>query len=99
MYAKQKLYEETISLVGDKAIDRRLMGAASHLQQLDPSHLSELSDKDRRDLASVLHTLTGGDEGSIEASVRRLTTDEAAKVAHDILEICNSPGRRPLTAA
>jgi hypothetical protein len=88
-YVREKLWQALDVLVGAKPIQDRLAYAADALIRLKSS---EIPDEERAEFDAVMHALTKypaetEGEGSIRASVRKLTNDEGAELARKILSI------------
>jgi hypothetical protein len=88
-YVREKLWQALDVLVGAEPIQDRLAYAADALTRLKPS---DIPDEEREDFHAVMHALTKypaerEGEGSIHASVRKLTDEEGAELARKILSI------------
>jgi hypothetical protein len=86
---KEKFWQAVHSLAtGDDSIQQRLAAGALVLIRLEPGDLPQ---KLRQEFDAVRHELTKenaeGDEGTIAATIRKLTPEEASKIAERILHI------------
>jgi hypothetical protein len=88
-YVREKLWQAVDVLVGAAPIQDRLAGAADYLTRLK---VAEIPDDERAEFAAVMGALTKhpaerDGEGSIHASVRKLTTEEGDALARKIFSI------------
>ena len=88
-YAQEKFYEAMLSLIGEGALRRRLYGAALYLQRLqdkDFQRSPELKQKWQEIMRDLRHVEAGpGDDGDYNATLNRMTDEDASRVAENIL--------------
>jgi hypothetical protein len=89
-YAQEKFWKAMDALIGDGSIQHRLAWAAMELTSLDGRD-EELPEDVREEFKAVMRELTKeravGDEGTIEATTRRLSPEEGVKLARRIFSI------------
>ena len=88
-YVQEKLWQAVDTLVGGGTIQDRLAYAAEYLIRVK---VDEIPDSRRAEFGAVMDSLTKHPakvvgEGSIRASVRKLTDEEGAGLARKILSI------------
>lgn len=88
-YAREKFWQAVdVLATSDRSIQERLAWAAQYLIRLNSDDLPE---EYRRELSALLQDLTKeeapGSEGRIEATTRRLTSEQGAKIASRILSV------------
>jgi hypothetical protein len=88
-YAREKFWQAVdVLATSDRSIQQRLAYAAQYLIRLKPDDLPE---EHRGELNAVLRDLTketaAGEEGTIEATTRQMTSEEGTKVASRILSV------------
>jgi hypothetical protein len=90
-YAQEKLYVAMLCLIADRPLRKRLADAAvSSLIRLMPAHFS--NDEHLKAWQQIMDDLTwappdSSDDGSIEATIRRMLDEDARKVAEAILSL------------
>jgi hypothetical protein len=85
-YAAQKFYEAMLALAGTGTIQRRIEYAALAFTSLrDDDVPLELLPRYRALYARVTSAPARGDEGTIAATARAMSDDEAAKIAEEIV--------------
>jgi hypothetical protein len=88
-YVREKLWQAIDTLVGGGSIRERLEDAATYLIRLKPG---EIPAHERDNFVEVMEALTAHPaetpgEGSIRASVRKLTDEEVSALGRKILSI------------
>jgi hypothetical protein len=89
-YSREKFWQAVHVLVGDGSIQERLAGAAMYLTRLHGPD-EDLPEGQREEFRAVMNELTKekaiGDEGNIQATTRKLSSEDGAKLAKRILNI------------
>jgi hypothetical protein len=89
-YAREKLWQAIHGLVSYGSIQERLSSAAMILTRLHRPD-EDLPEELREDFKAVMHALTKeeavGNEGTINATTRKLTAEQGGELAEKILSI------------
>lgn len=88
-YPREKFWQAVhVLATSDRSIQERLAGAALYLIRLSPEDMPE---EQREEFKAVIQELTKeqplGDEGSIEATAHKMTTEQGRTIADRILSI------------
>ena len=91
-YTQEKLWQAVNTLVGSGSIQTRLRYAAEYLIRVKgrDEHAfpqAELQERFARVMERLTSTPAVGDEGTIQASTRNLTDEDAEKVASEIFSL------------
>lgn len=91
-YPQEKFYQAMLCLVSDGPLRQRLAGAAMYLRRLGWPEDFHGDEEAKRRWEQIIHDLTHveagpGDDGNIDATTKRLTDDEAKRIAGEILSV------------
>jgi hypothetical protein len=89
-YAQEKLYEAVLCLISEGPLRKRLAAAAIYIIRLMPGHFSNSKhlkawEQVRDDLTWVVAET--GDDGKIDATIKRMIDEDARKAAEAILSL------------
>jgi hypothetical protein len=89
-YAQEKLYEATLCLISDGPLRKRLAAAALYIIRLMPVHFanSEHLKAWQRIYDDIAWVEAGpGDDGNIDATIKRMIDDDVRSVADAIFAL------------